>query len=192
MTIDEAVKYSGGKNVLDAGSRKYAQNSLFPNETLLFAFNCNYSIAPSYERLDPRENKSVRKAIKTKRTGVFAVTDKRIFLCTNIMGQSEFKEISLGQIQSIDDARIPLVGTAQLRIKGLTEVFILDLNYGQAKHLSEVREIVASATSKSQNIQIPIASQDIPEQLAKYKELFDKGVITQDEFDAKKKQLLGL
>ncbi|MBQ6266425.1 MAG: SHOCT domain-containing protein [Clostridia bacterium] len=108
------------------------------------------------------------------------------------MGRSEFKELSLNQIQSIDDAKTPLVGTAQLRIKGLTEVFILDLNYGQAKHLSEVKEIIASATSKSQSIQISSASQDIPEQLAKYKELLDKGVITQNEFDAKKKQLLGL
>jgi hypothetical protein len=33
---------------------------------------------------------------------------------------------------------------------------------------------------------------DETEQLTKYKELLDKGVITQEEFDAKKKQLLGL
>lgn len=31
-----------------------------------------------------------------------------------------------------------------------------------------------------------------PEEIKKYKELLDSGVITQDEFDAKKKQLLGL
>ena len=30
------------------------------------------------------------------------------------------------------------------------------------------------------------------DELKKYKELFDGGVITQEEFDAKKKQLLGL
>ena len=30
------------------------------------------------------------------------------------------------------------------------------------------------------------------EQLKKYKELLDMGIITQEEFDAKKKQLLGL
>ncbi len=30
------------------------------------------------------------------------------------------------------------------------------------------------------------------DELKKYKELLDDGVITQDEFDAKKKQLLGL
>ncbi len=40
----------------------------------------------------------------------------------------------------------------------------------------------------------PTASQptDITDQLKKFKELLDSGVITQEEFDAKKKQLLGL
>ena len=41
-----------------------------------------------------------------------------------------------------------------------------------------------------------IVKQEIPqsnaEELRKYKELLDMGVITQDEFNAKKKQLLGL
>ena len=33
---------------------------------------------------------------------------------------------------------------------------------------------------------------DSADQIAKYKDLLDKGVISQEEFDAKKKQLLGL
>ncbi|WP_435583671.1 SHOCT domain-containing protein [Lactobacillus crispatus] len=32
----------------------------------------------------------------------------------------------------------------------------------------------------------------MPDQLRKYKKLADDGIITQDEFEAKKKQLLGL
>ena len=35
----------------------------------------------------------------------------------------------------------------------------------------------------------PVSSAD---ELAKFKDLLDKGIITQEEFDAKKKQLLGL
>ena len=42
----------------------------------------------------------------------------------------------------------------------------------------------------------PIIKQEIPqsqaEELKKYKELLDMGVLSQEEFDAKKKQLLGL
>ena len=41
-----------------------------------------------------------------------------------------------------------------------------------------------------------VIKQEIPQsnadELKKYKELLDSGVITQEEFDAKKKQLLGL
>ena len=36
------------------------------------------------------------------------------------------------------------------------------------------------------------ATLGIADELKKYKELLDSGVITQEEFDAKKKQLLGL
>ena len=42
----------------------------------------------------------------------------------------------------------------------------------------------------------PMIKQEIPQsnadELRKFKELLDSGVITQEEFDAKKKQLLGL
>ena len=33
---------------------------------------------------------------------------------------------------------------------------------------------------------------DVVEELKRYKELLDSGILTQEEFDAKKKQLLGL
>lgn len=38
----------------------------------------------------------------------------------------------------------------------------------------------------------PAAADGVPEELEKYKRLLDNGVITQEEFEAKKKQLLGL
>ena len=38
----------------------------------------------------------------------------------------------------------------------------------------------------------PIESTDTIEEIRKYKQLLDEGIITQEEFDAKKKQLLGL
>ncbi len=57
---------------------------------------------------------------------------------------------------------------------------------------------IADHIEKRRNeAQSPAASQtaaagDIPEQIKKFKELLDMGAITQEEFDAKKKQLLGL
>ncbi len=46
------------------------------------------------------------------------------------------------------------------------------------------------ATTVSQ--QAPSPEKDETDQLKKFKELLDSGIITQEEFDAKKKQLLGL
>ena len=55
----------------------------------------------------------------------------------------------------------------------------------------KVFKINTICTSKETNT----VSQEQPkttDELKKYKELLDGGVITQEEFDAKKKQLLGL
>lgn len=67
------------------------------------------------------------------------------------------------------------------------------------KNREEVYRAISNAIA---NVETPIAEIDnkqnsscvgsTVEELKKYKELFDSGVITQEEFDAKKKQLLGL
>lgn len=54
---------------------------------------------------------------------------------------------------------------------------------------AKLNEIVSGKESASP---APAPVQDVTEQLKKYKELLDAGIITQEEFDAKKKQLLDL
>lgn len=56
---------------------------------------------------------------------------------------------------------------------------------------AKLNEIVGSKESAPATAPASPA-QDVPEQLKKYKELMDSGIITQEEFDAKKKQLLDL
>ena len=64
----------------------------------------------------------------------------------------------------------------------------------------ELHEAISKLLMERQGKEKPAAvttiKQDIPQsnadELKKYKELLDSGVITQEEFDAKKKQLLGL
>lgn len=51
------------------------------------------------------------------------------------------------------------------------------------------KPVVASATAPVPKQEAPVSNAD---ELKKYKELLDMGAITQEEFDAKKKQLLGL
>jgi predicted Zn-dependent peptidase len=49
---------------------------------------------------------------------------------------------------------------------------------------------LGSLQGETASVSTPIT--DSADQIAKYKDLLDKGIITQEEFDAKKKQLLGL
>ena len=54
----------------------------------------------------------------------------------------------------------------------------------------KIRKIVDEYESKTERVTIsPLSGAD---EIKKYKELLDAGIITQEEFDAKKKQLLGL
>jgi len=53
-------------------------------------------------------------------------------------------------------------------------------------------ELEPSSTSKQLFDHIPAIAFGNTEEITKYKDLLDKGIITQEEFDAKKKQLLGL
>lgn len=58
-----------------------------------------------------------------------------------------------------------------------------------------IRELIIKRQEENKNIVVtaPVAeSTSNADELKKYKELLDSGVITQEEFDAKKKQLLGL
>lgn len=55
--------------------------------------------------------------------------------------------------------------------------------------IEETKDIPVSSTTVSQSPASNISSAD---ELKKYKDLLDDGIITQEEFDAKKKQLLGL
>ena len=58
----------------------------------------------------------------------------------------------------------------------------------------EVRKLLIERQEKQQQAQTPVTVARVSgaEELKQYKELLDSGVITQEEFEAKKKQLLGL
>ena len=65
------------------------------------------------------------------------------------------------------------------------------------KNVDEIYKIVNELLMERQRAKNTMAEPGAPQndatvQLQKYKELLDSGVITQEEFDAKKKQLLGL
>ena len=73
------------------------------------------------------------------------------------------------------------------------------ISFSAIKNRNEIHEIVSQLlvdrqkqTTTPTPSAAPVSSVSNADELKKYKELLDIGIITQEEFDAKKKQLLGL
>ena len=115
------------------------------------------------------------------------VTDKRVY------GRVAFgKRVDL-PVDSISS-------TATIRIfKGISVATSSGkISFLAIKNADEIYEIASNLLIERQREKakevapVTIAQSDEADQLRKYKDLLDSGVITQEEFDAKKKQLLGL
>lgn len=115
------------------------------------------------------------------------VTDKRIY--GTVIGG---RRVDLPVDSISATAAIPLlkgvsVATSSGRISFLA-----------IKNATEIYKVISSLLIERQpeknsaTIVAPVPQSDEADQLRKYKDLLDSGVITQEEFDAKKKQLLGL
>jgi len=115
------------------------------------------------------------------------ITDKRVY------GKASF-----GKRVDLPLDSISAIGTSAL--KGLAiatssgKIKFYDIANQEEMH-SIMSGLLVDRQGKEKNVTTTI-KQEIPQsnadELKKYKELFDSGVISQEEFDAKKKQLLGL
>ena len=116
------------------------------------------------------------------------VTDKRVY------GPAKWGkriDLPLDMISAVSTAK--LGGIAVSTSSGA-------IKFWGIKNNTEIHEIISKLLLERQGKEKPVATttikQEIPQsnadELQKYKNLLDNGTITQEEFDAKKKQLLGL
>lgn len=109
------------------------------------------------------------------------VTDKRVFGCTKF---GKRVDLPLDSVSAL--ALSPLNGVAVTTASGAIKFILIknstDIHYNISRLLVE--------RQKKENNTEKYAVSDA-EELKKFKELLDIGVITQEEFEAKKKELLG-
>ena len=189
LSIEQALKDSKSVGLFTAGNIRRINKMLLPNENIRFAVCTNVAILPNLGSLDANEAFSL-KTLKDRVNGIVVISDRRIIFC----GGDKTKQIALQNIQSIDDAVNLLNG--QLRIIGLTEMFVLDLSKDQIRmfkqKFEEARAEATSSNGSSKNVTNQYTVSDSATELKHYAELLKDGIITQGEFEAKKKQLLGL
>lgn len=184
----EAAKRYGGLNESDINDYKRAFDEvvklLQPDEEVILAFA---------GWLCSRRNNSD----SLKNVGV-ALTNQRLLIGGNA-SRSVHKKCYVGEYYNIsninaisqrkgfihNDLIIDTLG-ADLSI---SEISIDILNRIAADFTSALQKIKAAQSANTGKIVQQVSAAD---ELKKFKELLDMGVISQQEFDAKKKQLLGL
>ena len=109
------------------------------------------------------------------------VTDKRVYGKASFGKRVDLPLDSISAVASRTFLSCIYVSTSSGNIS-----FFLAKNYAQIHRA--INDLLIARQSKP-----AVTSGDSPsDELRKYKELLDSGIITQEEFDAKKKQLLGL
>ena len=115
------------------------------------------------------------------------VTDKRVYGRSVFGKKVDLPMDSISAVATLTLLNVICVATSAGKIK-----FYLVCNYLEIHH--EISLLISARQNENKSTtvinQTNVASG--ADELKKYKELFDMGIITEEEFDAKKKQLLGL
>ena len=186
MSIKDVLKQNGCTTAMYGGSIKAAEKMLLPDETVISALTSIVAELPSGHQIHPNTH------IKDKESGVVVLTNKRLFFVQSILGQCHSKEILLTDIQSIDQKNvIDIMMSSVLRIQGITISFEMD---GKKKQLSAFADKINQERIQSKSAGAHAANSSVGslDDLEKLANLMDKGIITAEEFETKKKQIVGL
>lgn len=186
LSIRDILKQNGCATAMYGGSIKAAEKMLLPDEAVISALTSIVAELPSGNQIHPNTH------IKNKESGVVVLTNKRLFFVQSILGQGHSKEILLTDIQSIDQKNvIDIMMSSILRVQGITISFEMD---GKKTQLSAFAEKINKERIQSTGARVSSANHSVGtlDDIEKLADLMDKGIITAEEFEAKKKQILGL
>ena len=131
-----------------------------------------------------------------KHSGVAAATTKRvIFLDKGILGSTEVQEISYRSIEAITYSTGLLMAGVQITGRGTASFRIEDIPQKDSvkPFVDCVRSYMDSAAvPSSPALPQPQSAVSVADEIEKFGKLLESGILTQEEFDTKKRQLLGL
>lgn len=137
-------------------------------------------------------NSNTRKKLKVP--GVFALTTKRFIFHYKVALDESFDTVALDRIQSVNCYGNGLTG-GHVQIDTLVKTYDILVTY-KKEVMNFIRETFNEAMENfkkdQQKSTSGVSALSTADEIAKFKGLLDSGVLTQEEFDAKKKQLLGL
>lgn len=93
---------------------------------------------------------------------------------------------------TVNDLVNPVVYINLITTETKKSSFIYQTSYQTAQEILSTLDLLTSESDKEKSVSAENAQISVADEIKKFKELLDMGAITQEEFDAKKKDLLGL
>lgn len=195
MNIEEMIKKENKFFwILYKSAIKKAQKSIQNDEQVIYATIVGLSYCPVNEQIFDNKNMFLGGAGQIRKTlnGILIITNKRILYIDSRLGITEQKQMRIEDISSIE--KFVNLGMGELRIKGITEMFILKINkINNKNHPESIEQAIEKAQELNKNNNNPrnsSSSTSNADEIRKYKQLYDDGIITQEEFEKKKRELL--
>lgn len=129
----------------------------------------------------------------TKHDGYFAysVTNKRIIIAQKKLIGETLQSVALDNVNDITFSSGLMLGT--VTVDTIKEKFNIAIDKAQGRNISDkLHTLLLDLKDQNKAVQVPVGNGVDTDQLFKLKELLDAGILTQDEFDAKKRQILSL
>lgn len=123
----------------------------------------------------------------------YAITNKRILFGQKSLTGERFKAVNHERINDITFNKGIIFGV--LTIDTPQEKFNIALDSASASSINnKIHEVLDSLKSSntSEGSSMSVGNNSAADEILKFKELLDSGIITKEEFEAKKRQLLGL
>ncbi|SCY91325.1 SHOCT domain-containing protein [Alkaliphilus peptidifermentans] len=122
-----------------------------------------------------------------KTPGILTITTKRILHCSKVLFNTKVEQIALENINNIQSQGVLL--SSVLRIESLTNIMEIDLPQKDTDEITKlIHELMENIKDKP--IQSSPAIDDPIVKIEKLKELKEKGILTEEEFQKKKEDLL--
>lgn len=181
--IEEAKKAKRIVTFAFKGAIDLVDKNLIDSETVQYVMGANIGILTKGEAIKIEPFK-----FKNKKPGILVITTKRILHCTQALFNKDVEQILLDDVNNVESKSSMI--SSVLRLQSVTNVMEIDINN---KDVTPVTKLINELKEKNKNVSpqtINAVSQ--ADELAKFKKLFDDGVLTADEFEKKKAQILGL
>ncbi len=166
-----------------AGVKEKIKQYLIKDEQIIKALIANAGINSSGEKLKVKALE-----FSNKKPGIFVITSNRVFHVSKVLWKVDFEQISLDQIDSVEFKAGIIF--ANIRIYGRNNIMEIDMSKPDAEEYARLIND-AMESYKHPTATVPTATQPDPlAQIQKLAELKEQGILSEEEFNEKKKQLL--